>query len=164
MTVESNWNSSGVRVHYGTRTTEEQYGGQISTSGNEKVLEWIVDYTSFTTGVYDSYTTAGALTAAVPAGAIIKEALIQVVDAVSGNSIDNFDVGLNFATETDDPNGLDDAVAVAAGTIAIGDGALVGTELVEDGYLVVSTFATATPAQPTAGKIRVQVTYVDSKD
>jgi len=157
MGYESSWANSSdtVRNHYGARTVEERFGGQVTTSGKDKQMSWTFSYDDLPA------TSTGALDALIPADAFIKSAHLHVITAFAGGT--SYNIGLYQADGTViDADGIDAAVATAALTEdawIVNDGALVGASIgAAAGKLVVAATGTFT-----AGKAELVVEYYDSQ-
>lgn len=153
-------NSAGInaRNYYGPREIESKFGGEHTSSGLSKTVEWIFDYNDLP----DNNST-GEMEVLIPAYAYIKSASIDVITAMTGTS-GTLTVGLQQADGTEiDNDGIDAAVAQAALTIGntiVCDGALVGADIgAAAGQLVATTGGTVT-----GGRFRVLIEYVDHKD
>lgn len=147
----------GVRNHYGPRAIDEKFGGETTTSGNSKECEWIFTYDDLPT-----YGT-GEMEVLIPANAFIKEARIEVLEAMTGTT-GTLTLGFHEQDGTAiDADGIDAAVAQAtlvANAWVVCDGALVGASIGSAaGQLVATTGGTVT-----GGKFRVIVEYEDPAD
>lgn len=149
-------NEDGLEVRFGIdRATSADSGG---TSAEEKVHVFdIADATE----LGDTDTAAAAGDAAfIPAGAIVKDAYFVVDTAFTSGGSAVLDLGLKEAdgTNTDD-DGID-SLALAAidadDDVVEADGALVGTRLAEDSYVM----ATYDTAAFTAGAGKLVIKYV----
>lgn len=169
-------NSAGLgnRNHYGPRIIDEgqKFGGQVSTGGKVKQIEWVFSYDDLPDP------TNLSMEAYVPAGSWIQSARLQVITAFAGGT--SYDIGMqqNDGTEIDN-DGLWDALLLAninaadevtdavqhAGTNsgALVQGKVVSTDIADsftplanDGYLTVAATGTFT-----AGKARVIIEYVE---
>lgn len=169
-------NSAGLgnRNHYGPRTVEEKFGGEVATSGKTKQIEWVFSY--------DDLPDPANLDMEkfIPSGSIIHSASLQVVTAFAGGT--SYDIGLQQKDGTEiDNDGLWDALLLAninaANEVTMAEthdgtnsGALVNdaviladlaasyTPIAADGYLTVAATGTFT-----AGKARVLVSYTDPR-
>lgn len=159
-------NTAGInaRNHYGPRKVDEKFGGEISSSGGVKEVEWVFSYDDL-----PGPTTGGEMETLVPKGAVILSARFQTITAFAGGT--SYDIGLQQQDGTEiDNDGLWDALALAeinaenewsdasthAGT---NSGNLVSTTvgLAANAYL--KAVATGTF---TAGKGRIVITYRDA--
>lgn len=149
-------NEDGLEVRFGIdRATSADSGG---TSAEEKVHVFdIADATEL--GDTDTAAVAGDA-AYIPAGAIVKDAYFVVDTAFTSGGSAVLDLGLKEAdgTNTDD-DGID-SLALAAidadDDVVEADGALVGTRLAEDSYVM----ATYDTAAFTAGAGKLVIKYV----
>lgn len=147
----------GVRNHYGPKEIgdSENFGGQVSTGGFIKQAIWEFDFDNLPVNSADG----GQMEAEIPAGAIIMSAEIEVVTAMSGTS-GTYTVGLEEADGTViDIDGLiliSEAIQanLVDNAVVAGAGALIGTQIDEDGQLLVVEGGTVT-----AGRFRVVVEY-----
>lgn len=151
----------GVANHYGARTTEQKFGGEVCS----EIVKWAVwdfDYNNLPT--YGS----NKLQHSIPAGATIVSAELIVDTAFTSTSgTTDLDVGLYTAAGSAiDADGLiaaAQATQTAIGTegnLVTGAGALVGKSIgATAGELVVAP----TVADLTAGAGRVVVKYVYGK-
>ena len=96
----------------------------------------------------------------IPAGAVLKDAYLKVGTAFVGATA-VLDLGFKQADGTNiDDDGIDAAVAVAsltANAVIAGDGALVGTRLANDSYIM----ATYDTAAFTAGDAVLVLKYIE---
>lgn len=153
-------NSAGlsVRNHYGPRSIDEKFGGEVTTAGNLKEVEWVFSYDDLPAAVATL-----DMEAMIPAKAYIRNAYLEVLTAMAG-SVGTLTLGLEEqdGTTAIDADGIDVAVAQAvliANAVIACDGALVGgaTNIGNsNGYLVATTGGTVT-----AGKFRLVVEYED---
>lgn len=150
-------NSDGLEVRFGLDRTTEQPSGR--TAGEEKTLVWTV---ADATTIADTDTAAVAGDEAfIPAGAIIKDAYF-VVDTAFAGATAVLDIGLKQAAGTNiDDDGIDAAIAVtdidAADDVIVCDGALIGTRMANDSYIMM-TYDTAAF---TAGAGKLVVKYIE---
>lgn len=148
-------NDDGLEVRFGLDRTTEQPSG--NTSAEEKVFVWKLGDAS-ALGDTDTAAVAGD-EAYIPSGAIIKDAYF-VVDTQFAGATAVLDLGLKQAAGTNiDDDGIDAAVAVGtltANAVVACDGALVGTRLANDSYIM----ATYDTAAFTAGAGKLVVKYV----
>lgn len=150
-------NSDGLEVRFGLDRTTEQPSGR--TAGEEKTLVWtLADAT--TLGDTDTAAVAGD-EAFIPAGAIIKDAYFVVDTAFTSGGAAVLDLGLKQAAGTNiDDDGIDAAVALGAlgaNAVVACDGALVGTRMANDSYIMM-TYDTAVY---TAGAGKLVVKYIE---
>ncbi len=155
MTWTNNINEDGLEVRFGQDRSAVQTTG--NTSAEEKVLVFKIEDAS-TLGDTDTAAAAGD-DAFIPSGAVIKDAYTIVGTAFAGATA-VLDLGLKQADGTNiDDGGLDDAIAVGtltADAVVAGDGALVGTKLSNDAYVM----ATYDTAAFTAGDATVVIKYI----
>lgn len=140
-------NSDGLKVRFGTAEPNSAYGGEVAPSGIFKVVEFDVDLTDLT----DIASTVTYLsdTYIIPAGAIVEQVDVVVIEASAGTN-SNFDLGFRKASDRTayDDDGLliaaDGWHTSAQGTTTIyrqGDtdhGAVLGIVLTNDSYIVAS--------------------------
>lgn len=149
-------NEDGLEVRFGIdRSTTAPTGG---TSAEEKVH--VFDIADATT-LGDTDTAAASGDAAyIPAGAVIKDAYLVVDTAFTSGGVAVLDLGLKEADGTNiDDDGIDAAVALgalSADDVVVADGALIGTRLSKDAYVM----ATYDTAAFTAGAGKLVVKYV----
>ena len=147
----------GVVVHYGPRTIKQNYGGAHGSRGRVKTAVWTLDYADVNADFSTADLGADALALALPAGAVILSATLDIKTAFDGTTI-TANIGLeNSAGTAIDADGIDAAVSLASvGSIAC-DGALVGTTIGEAaGYLAIVGSA----ADNTVGELDLIVEYV----
>jgi len=152
------WNNDdGLEVRFGLdRATTAPTGG---TSAEEKIHVFdIPDATEL--GDTDTAAVSGDA-AVIPAGAIIKDAYLVVDTAFTSGGSAVLDLGLKEADGTNiDDDGIDAAIALTAidadDDVIDCDGALVGTRLANDSYVM----ATYDTAAFTAGAAKLVVKYV----
>ena len=157
-------NADGLPVRFGKEAQVDAVVGAPTHMGDDYLYIADIDYTRLpahqsanTTGViYGNYPNA-----AIPAGALIQSAVLQVTDPFTGTSA-ALTLGLVTADGTEiDNDGLftssDGAVTNLDGTDdnQAGSGALIGTVLATTGYL----WAAVTVADFTAGRGRLTITY-----
>ncbi len=151
----------GVRNHYGARNVDDKFGGQTSTSGLVKQLEWVFSYDDLPTP------STGEMEALIPAGAYIKSCRMMVETGFAGGT--SYDIGLQEADGTEiDNDGLWDALVVADLNVAndTSDASTHGGT--NSGNLVAAATATTVAGQLsvvatgtfTAGKGRIIIEYV----
>lgn len=188
-------NSAGlsVRNHYGPRSINETFGGELSTSGLVKEIQAVYDLStaSFTvasganTIVLGNPTGGGELEAVIPAYATIKSARAEVVEALASTNMSAATavallVGLDKYSDGTaiDADGLidatDGALTLSANDIvhAVGD-QFVGSNAalvpnVDIGAAAGQLYAAISIDNDTglatlSGKIRVVVEYVDNR-
>jgi hypothetical protein len=157
------YNSDGLYVKFGTEQAEAASGGEYKTDGDLRYIEVeIPDLTALGTGstILDDVTV-------VPAGAFIEKVVVAVDTAATSGGSAALNIGLirTDRSTTYDADGLVAALALTS-IDADGDvvefiqggtshGALIGTELANNGLLV----ADYDTAVYTAGAIRVRVFY-----
>lgn len=192
MTFESGaFNSSDVvRNHYGPRKIID-FSGEVSTSDKEKQISFTVDVADIITDGVPATSNPlldpaiGKMEAFIPANAIIKSCVVEVIEALStttgsGVTASQILVGLDKVSDGTaiDADGLIDAtdgaltiastnVLEPAGSVLIGaNAALVPNFSVgaDDAQLYVAwAIDVITAIDAVAGKLNVLVTYVDSK-
>lgn len=150
-------NSDGLEVRFGLDRTTEQPSGR--TAAEEKTLVWTLNDAT-TLGDTDTAAVAGD-EAFIPSGAVIKDAYFVVDTAFTSGGTAVFDIGLKQAAGTNiDDDGIDAAVALGAlgaNAVVACDGALVGTRLANDSYIMM-TYDTAAF---TAGAGKLVVKYIE---
>lgn len=159
-------NSDGMRVAFGLEQTEQARVGSPAQSGSLKVLE--VDLVFGDLPAFGSTTAFvnNTPTACVPAGALLKSAILTTVVAFdSAADAMTMDLGMAKQDGTDiDIDGIDAAVAQAAidaeGESVTCDGALIGTIMAFDSYPSVRL----NTATATAGKAKLILTYLPVAD
>lgn len=148
----------GVLNHYGVRTTNQKYGGEIADDVI-KTAVWTFSYNDLPDAATNN------LGFVIPAYAKILSARMEILTAFTSTSTTtDLDVGLQQADGTEiDNNGLITAAEATQTTIATrgnfitGAGALIGASIgAADGELVV----TPTVADLLTGKARVIVQYI----
>src|SRR6056297_1316481 len=150
-------NDDGLEVRFGLDRATTAPDGR--TSAEEKVFTYTV---ADATELGDTDTAAVAGDASfIPAGAILKDAYFVVDTAFTSGGSAVLDIGLKEADGTNiDDDGVDAAVALgalSADDVVAADGALVGTRLASDSYVMV-TYDTAAY---TAGAGTLVVKYIE---
>lgn len=151
-------NDDGLEVRFGLDRTTEQPSGR--TSGEEKVLTWkLADATAL--GDTDTAAAAGD-ESYIPSGAIVKDAYFVVDTAFTSGGSAVLDLGFKQAAGTNiDDDGIDAAIALTAidadNDVIVCDGALVGTRLANDSYVM----ATYDTAAFTAGAGKLVIKYIE---
>lgn len=157
----STWtNDDGLPIEYGTAQATVSTGGHVDKSGESVKLVAEFDLAtladaSATVGFVDEHE--------IPEGAIIRSVTTTVLTAATSGGSAVLDIGVIDASAdasgTDDDDGFDAAIAVAAltpaGTAIAGNGALVGTVL-DASYHLAASYDTAAF---TAGRVEVIVEY-----
>ena len=175
-------NSDGLYVKFGGDEADLIKGGHMIDGANKHQLELIVDYTdllSATAAVLGSasVTTDGTFGITMPKGARIEavETVVQAAFTSSGTiGSATFVFGLKKASDRSTELDHDGFFTTAAtGTVlglatvgsriytvvgSTGAGALLGTNISENGVISVSNSAHATHPY-TAGKLRVRISY-----
>ena len=144
----------GVRRSYNFKEIDLKELGTYVTYGdlNEAVMEF--DLTDFP-GPDSTLDVQGH----IPAGSIIKSGTVEVLEAATSGGTPALDIGLQEKDGTEiDNDGLVAAAALAA--LELGDrivmaGALIGTAIAPNGYIV----AASTGVPFTAGRVRITVQY-----
>lgn len=143
----------GLVVGYGARDSVNPFDARVHTLGRHKQHEVRVDHTNiadFADGV-DPATTHFE----IPAGSVVLSSQIVVLETF--DALTDIIVGLKEPDgTTDDPDGLHAAIVLANlvdGDVEEGSGALVGTELVNNGVLSVTINGTP----PTVGALTILV-------
>jgi len=151
----------GVLVQYGARNTDEKRGGNVTTGSRTQQIVYKFDYSDLPGGASD------ALTAFVPAGAMVTEAYFNTTTTFAGGT--SYDIGMEQSDGSTaiDADGLFDALVLAdidatvAGSLTATEhggtnsGVLCGQRLAVDGYLVV-----AATGSFTAGECEFILEYV----
>jgi len=148
-------NEDGLYIRYGTNRAG------VATDGSTGAEELVLIHE-----IADATTLADTDTAAVPgdrpfipAGAILRDAIFVVDTAFTSGGAAVLDLGLKQADGTNiDDDGIDAAIAVGSLTVRSGtesDGALVGTKMEHDSYVM----ATYDTAAFTAGAGRLIIKY-----
>ena len=149
-------NGDGLVVKFGTTEAESTIGGENTTDGNTRVLEFDLTFADLAaTGVEGIL----ADNVRIPDGAFLEEATFTVTTAFAGATA-TLTLGVIDADRSTavDADGIDVAIAVTAidaiGDVITCDGALVGTTLATGG-LVTATEGTAAFTAG-AGKLRLK--------
>lgn len=159
----STWtNEDGLTIRYNLSRPETDRNGvaaQGVTSAEEKVFVFeITDATQL--GDTDTAAAPGDVPY-IPAGAIVKDAYLEVTTAFTSGGAAVLDLGFKQAAGTNiDDDGIDAAVALAAlgaDAVVAADGALVGTKLANDSYVM----ATYDTAAYTAGAAKLYIKYIE---
>lgn len=148
----------GVLAHYGPRSTDLKYGGEVGGGGKVKQITYNFSYDDLPGGSTD------LLWAYVPSGAAITNCYIKATTNFAGGT--SYDIGLIQSDDSTaiDLDGIFDAVTLAqcnagadmrehAGT---NSGALIAQELAADGYLKVVATGTFT-----AGEAELVLEYIE---
>jgi len=152
-------NSDGLVQHFGTRSVEDRMAGATETDGS--VGEIVVDFDYSTTGSI-GYDANRVDNAAIPAGAVVTDLILEVGTAWAGGT----SLALDFedsAGATTPSAGLAATVtaSLTAGKVLVGAGAAVGASIPSansDVYLHATVVGTMT-----AGTGRAIVRYIDPK-
>lgn len=156
---DSTWtNDDGLVVGFGTRTSTNDQGGNVRTSG--LVEEYVIKINDASTlGDTDTAAVTGDQ-AGLPANAIINAAYFRVNTTFAGATA-VLDIGLKQRDGTDiDDDGIDAAIAVGtltAGTVINCDGALIGNTVGANEAVPKFTYDTAAF---TAGAGELVIQYV----
>ena len=157
------YNSDGLYVTFGTEEAQAGKAGMYRMAGPQQMCELTLDTLTglTTTGVIQDYNTV------LPKNARIEKVeVITTTDVTSGGSA-TLDIGLirTDTTTAYDDDGLVAALALASfnsagetASLTVGvtsAGALIGTTLANNGYLV----ASYNTAAITAGAIKVRIYY-----
>lgn len=153
-------NEDGLTIRFNLERPETDRDGVSAegvTSAEEKTFIYrITDATQL--GDTDTAAVPGDVPY-IPAGAVIKDAYLKVGTAFTSGGSAVLDLGFKQAAGTNiDDDGIDAAVAVAAltaNTAITSDGALIGTRLANDSYIM----ATYDTAAFTAGDAVLVVKY-----
>lgn len=151
----------GVLTHYGTRTTDQKRGGQMTTGSAKKQLKYTFDFDDLPGGSTDE------ISAYIPAGGRVVDAYLKMNVDYAGATTPSLDIGLIQSDDSTaiDLDGLFDGITPAlanAGAVASEDagtnsGALIGVELAAKGYLKVAVAA----GTITAGSFEIVIDYMD---
>lgn len=189
MGFESNWvNSSDViRNHYGPRKVDSTFGGEVTTSGLEKIKSYTVDLAEIVTGAPATTNVllnpaTGEMEAVIPAYAKVLSCRVEVVEAITttgGSAAASAAITVGLDKYSDgtviDADGLMDAtdgaltiasndIAEPRGSVLVGVAALVPNVSVgADTAQVYAALAVddITGMTALAGKIRILVEYID---
>lgn len=159
MAREATWtNSDGLEVGFGPRDSSNENGATVETKGNVEVFQMVLDYDNLPAA---SGTAPSTKSIPIPAGAVINDAVLQVLDAFDAAGAATLTIGLKEADgSVIDADGIDASIALTAidadGDTIQCDGALVGTDIgSEDGYI-----ACAVGTGPyTAGRAVLTIEY-----
>lgn len=169
-------NSDGLYIRYGADEAEVAKGGQYSTDGSLHEVEAVLPYSDFASATPGLPSSSDSFGIVIPKGARIEEIETVVETAFTSSGTigsSTFVVGFkkNDRSTELDHDGL--LTSSATGTVlglatvgtktvtrigSTGAGALIGTNLSENGTLVFSNSAHASHPH-TAGKIRVRIRY-----
>jgi len=150
----------GVLVHYGPRSTDQSYGAENAGGGKVKSLTYKWSYDALPGGSADN------LKLYIPAGAQVVDAYIKATTAFAGGT--SYDIGLEQSDGSTaiDADGLWDAIVLAdldatSGSVAsehggTNSGAIIGTSLANDAYLVAAATGTFT-----AGVAELTIEYIE---
>ena len=157
------YNSDGLYIKFGTEEATVGTAGEYLTTGPQQMIELTISALTAltTTGVIQDYNVV------VPKNARIEKVeVITTTDVTSGGSA-TLDIGL-IRTDTStayDDDGLVAALAIASfnsagetASLTVGStsaGALIGTTLANNGYLV----ASYNTAAFTAGAVKIRIYY-----
>lgn len=147
MARQNTWiNEDGLEVGFGTRNTVNADAGEVHTLGLVKQLKCDINFADLGSAVTQKMME-------IPTDAAIVSALFSCNET--------FDTAIEIGTYDSasvaiDADGLVTTLAHAAGTVATGAGALIGTAATEANYVV----AIATAAAPTTGRGQLVVEYV----
>ena len=155
-------NGLGVLSHYGVRTVNPKFGGEIDDDVI-KTVQWTFDYSDLPTYGADN------LQAVIPANARILSAKMEIITAFTSTSTTtDLDVGLyTSAGVAIDANGLITAAQATQTTIAV-VGAIIDGASGTPGALINNTIGatagelvvTPTVADLLTGKARIIVQYI----
>lgn len=133
-------NSDGLEVGFGVRDSKNDAGSTVETKGNVEVFQMVLDFDELPAA---SGTAPSSKSVPIPAGAVINDAVLQVLEAFDAAGAATLTIGLkNSAGTAIDADGIDAAIALTAidavGDTVQCDGALVGTDIgTADGYIAV---------------------------
>lgn len=158
------YNSDGLYIKYGTEEATAGVAGEYKMTGPQQMVELTISnlVPLTTTGVIQDYNVV------IPKNARIEKVEVITTTAVTSGGSATLDIGL-VSTDTTtayDDDGLIAALAIASFNAAgesvvltngvTSAGALVGTTLASNGYLV----ASYNTAAFTAGAIKIRIYYV----
>jgi len=154
----------GVRNHYGPKLMSEAvgFGGQVSTSGRKKTLEWGFAYDN----LLAAPSSAMGMDQYIPAGAMILSAKIQVITGFAGGT--SYDIGgYDSAGTAINADGLFDALVTAAINVAddwVDSSDYTGAD-VDGNHAVTADYypVVAATGTFTAGEARLIVEYIDAE-
>jgi hypothetical protein len=142
MARNATWtNSDGLVVGFGTRDSKNDSGSTVETKGNVEIFQMVLDFDNLPTAVGTAPNTKSI---PIPAGAVINDAVLQVLTAFDAAGSATLTIGLKELDGTAiDADGIDAAIALTAidadGDTIQCDGALVGTDIgTADGYIAVA--------------------------
>lgn len=153
-------NTSGRNVasYYGPRDNVSKFGGDQGSKGRVKTAVWSFTYEDVNADFASADLGAGGLAYAIPAGAVIQSATMNITEAFDG-TLQTVSIGLeDSAGAAIDVDGIDVTVDVlGAGVSSVAcDGALVGATIGEaDGYVALVGAA----ADSTTGAFELIVEY-----
>ncbi len=154
-------NNDGLTQRYGKQWSTNHLARKPSTAGKVKEIvldfsyDWLASYDEGD-GPTDTMDRFGGTQAFVPAGAYIVSAYVL------GRETFDEDVVVGLYEQDGsviDADGVLAAASPAADTGYDGDGALIGTVITEDAYVVVDEAVAG--VSPTEGKARLVLSYVD---
>lgn len=153
-------NSDGLVVGFGARNSKNDAGATVRTMGNEEIFSMILDW-DILPAAPDTVPSVKSIP--IPAGAVITNADLRIIEAFTSAGSTTLTIGLvNAAGVAIDADGIDATIAKAAidavGDVVQCDGALVSGVLTigaADGFI-----STTTAVGPwTAGQAELTVRY-----
>ena len=144
----------GRQTNFGVLPKEEKFGKELASAGKFKEVSWVFDFDDL-----PADDAGNEMLSALPTGAFIKTAQLEVLTAMTGTS-GTLTLGLEQADGGGaiDADGIDAAIAQAAlvaNAIINCDGALVGgSKITERGVLIATTGGTVT-----AGRFKLTIEY-----
>lgn len=148
-------------IHYGPQNTDQSRGAEVAGTGATKEVEYVFSYDGL-----PAAESGNEMQVKIPANAVIKSAMLQVLEAAAGTdgSSTNPFLLVGLAQEDGTAIDADGLVSVAAltdidgvGKVVADNGALVGTTIgASDGVVVASVDGASSL---TAGKFKLVVEY-----
>jgi hypothetical protein len=153
-------NSDGLRVHLGTRASDEEAGGgETGAVGSYKEVAIVVQGSDFVSNAY-----VGNANLTLPKGAIVHSAaLVEVESAfVLGGTTPTILIGVSGSIATNYLASVSSAQAGAAGAYSIASAGSLATTtpLAADAAITVALGGTS-PTVTSAGRLTLRVTYRD---
>lgn len=161
---DSTWtNDDGLVVGFGTRTSSNDQGGNVRTSGLEE--EYVIEVLDGTAiGATDTAAVTGGDYADIPANSVITAAYFQVDTAFTSAGAATLDIGLKQRDGTEvggSDDVIDAAIALtaidAAGETVACDGSYIGASVGANPVVPKFTYGTATF---TAGAGKLVIKYL----
>jgi len=152
-------NDDGLHILFGTDRAKPDLVGSPQSNGEDNVMIAEIDWERL--GAVATSTPVNLMPlSALPSGALLKSATLEVTEAFTSGGAATLDIGVRTSEDVAiDPNGIDVAIALAAigavGDTVVCNGALIGTVLAGDSFLE----TTVGTAAYTAGKARLVIKY-----